>query len=223
MDITVFGDSILLGVLLENGRYRMERSWERRLAQEHALCIRNRAHFGNTLGRALAQIERDCASGGTEGGAVVIEFGGNDCDYDWAAVAADPEGEHVCKTPPERFAALYRQALRRVAESGREPVALTLPPIHSRRYLDHICRGGLSRENILHWLGDVDAIYRWQRGYSEAAAQIAGELGVRCIDLRRSFLRDAHSPEELLCEDGIHPSLLGQGLIFDTLTAALGG
>ena len=29
--------------------------------------------------------------------------GGNDSDYDWAAVAADPEGEHMPRTAPEQL------------------------------------------------------------------------------------------------------------------------
>ena len=220
MKITVYGDSILKAVVLEDGKYHMERGWEKRLAAEHGLEIRNKAHFGNTITRAMPQIERDCAERG-EGELAVLEFGGNDCDFDWAAIAADPGRDYDCKTPPARFAALYREALRKVAASGREPVVLTLPPIHSRRYLDFICRDGLSKQNILRWLGDVDAISRWQQSYSEMVGQIAADSDVRLIDLRRVFLRDGHSPEELLCSDGIHPSRLGQGLIFETLSAAL--
>ena len=220
MKITVYGDSILKGVVLEDGKYRMERGWEKRLAQEHGLEICNKAHFGNTLGRAMPQIEKDCAERG-EGELAVLEFGGNDCDFDWAAIADDPDGSYVCKTPLKDFEALYRKAIRDVENSGRTPVVLTLPPIHAQRYLDFICRNGLSRGNILRWLGDVEAIYRWQRDYSDTVSRIAADMGVRMIDLRRFFLRDGRSPEELLCVDGIHPSRLGQGLIFDAFSAAL--
>ena len=220
MKITVYGDSILKGVVLEDGKYRMERGWEKRLAQEHGLEIRNKAHFGNTLGRAMPQIEKDCAERG-EGELAVLEFGGNDCDFDWAAIAEDPDGSYVCKTPLTDFEALYRRAIRNVENSGRTAIVLTLPPIHAQRYLDFICRNGLSKGNILRWLGDVEAIYRWQRDYSDTVSRIAADMGVRMIDLRRFFLRDGRSPEELLCDDGIHPSRIGQGLIFDAFSAAL--
>ena len=220
MKITVYGDSILKGVVLEDGKYRMERGWEKRLAQEYGLEICNKAHFGNTLGRAMPQIEKDCAER-AEGELAVLEFGGNDCDFDWAAIADDPDGSYVCKTPLTDFETLYRRAIRNVVNSGRTPIVLTLPPIHAQRYLDFICRNGLSRGNILRWLGDVEAIYRWQRDYSDAVSRIAADMGVRMIDLRRFFLRDGHSPEELLCDDGIHPSRIGQGLIFDAFSAAL--
>ncbi len=221
VNITVYGDSILKGVLLEDGKYRMERSWEKLLSEKYGLQIRNKAHFGNTLGKAFPQIERDCETQPAQGEIAVLEFGGNDCDFDWAKVAAEPEGEHVCKTPLPRFEELYRAAIRHIRESGREPVALTLPPIHSVRYLDFICRDGLSKQNILRWLGDVDAIFRWQRDYSEMVSKIAAEQHVKTIDLRQVFLHDGHSPEELLCSDGIHPSRLGQRLIFETLSAAV--
>ena len=221
MKITVYGDSILKAVIMEDGKYHMERGWEKRLAEEHGLEIRNKAHFGNTITRAMPQIEKDCAEQAA-GELAVLEFGGNDCDFDWAAIAADPGCDYESKTPPARFEALYREALQKLRASGRMPVVMTLPPIHSRRYLDFICRDGLSKANILRWLGDVEAISRWQGSYSDLVARIAADAGARTVDLRRVFLCDGHSPEELLCSDGIHPSRLGQGLIFETLSAALG-
>ena len=59
MNITLYGDSILKGVLLEEGKYKMNRSWEQRLAAEHGVVIRNRARFGCTIGKALGLIEKD--------------------------------------------------------------------------------------------------------------------------------------------------------------------
>ena len=220
MKITIYGDSILKGVLLEDGRYTINRQWEKKMAAEHALEIRNSAHFGSTLGKALAQIRRDSEKTYGAGEIAVLEFGGTDCDYDWAAIAADPEGQYECKTPPPLFCEQYREAVGLIRRSGRRPVILTLPPIHSLRYLGFICRAGLSRENILRWLGDVDAIYRWQAAYSRMAGRIAREEGAQLIDLRGAFLRDGRSPEELLCIDGIHPSRAGQELIYDTISAA---
>jgi lysophospholipase L1-like esterase len=221
VNITLYGDSILKGVLLEEGKYKMNRSWEQRLAAEHGVVIRNRARFGCTIGKALGLIEKDCAAHWPEGELALLEFGGNDCDFDWAAIAADPEGSYVSKTPPETFRSSYRRAVELVKESGREPVLLTLPPIHPVRYLNFICRDGLKKENILHWLGDVDAIYRWQDRYSEMVEQVAREEKTRLIDLRRAFPRSSRELEPLLCDDGIHPSRLGQKLIFDTLCASL--
>ena len=221
MKITVYGDSILKGVLLEGGRYTINREWEERIRGDFGLEIRNRSRFGCTIRKAMDMIRRDSERQAAEEEYAVLEFGGNDCDYDWSEIAAAPEGEYECKTPPAQFMESYREALRLIRAGGRTPVALTLPPIHSERYLRFICRDGLSRENILSWLGDVDAISRWQAKYSDMVRQIAEQEAVEVIDLRGAFLRDGRAQEELLCADGIHPSRSGQGIIFETLCTSV--
>ena len=107
MNVTVYGDSILKGVLLENGKYRTERCWERSLAALYGLVIKNSSRFGSTLEKALSLIRRDAEKKYPGGEVAVLEFGGNDCDYDWAAISAEPDGIYDCKTPPERFRRLY--------------------------------------------------------------------------------------------------------------------
>ena len=217
MDITVYGDSILKGVLLENKRYVVNREWEQLFSRQFGCRISNRSRFGCTIRKALAVIRHDCGKGEGTAALTVLEYGGNDCDYDWAAIAADPEGEYQAKTPAGEFMDDYAQAIDLIRDSGGTPVVLTLPPIHSVRYLDHICRAGLSRDNIVRWLGDVENITRWQADYSEMARRIAREKSVMCVDLRAAFPQEAPELEKYLCEDGIHPSRLGQGLIFRTL------
>ncbi|HBG77081.1 MAG TPA: SGNH/GDSL hydrolase family protein, partial [Clostridiales bacterium] len=32
-----------------------------------------------------------------------LEFGGNDCDFDWAAISEHPKGSHVPFTPLAKF------------------------------------------------------------------------------------------------------------------------
>ena len=115
----------------------------------------------------------------------------------------------------------YHRAIRLLRNSGRIPVLSSLPPINAELYLSFLCRNGLSRENIVRWLGDVQRIYRWQENYSQMVEQVAREEHTPLIDLRRPFLQDKRSPETLLCADGIHPSREGQGLIYNTLCAVL--
>ena len=221
MKVKVYGDSIFKGVLLEGGKYVVNRFWETQLAARFHLSIQNLARFGCTIPKILPVIRRDSQDKCTEEEIAVLELGGNDCDYDWARISQDPDAEYDCKTPPAEFIQEYREAVRLIKKSGRTPTLMTLPPIHSERYLGFICRNGLSRANILRWLGDVDAIYRWQDKYSQMVEQVATEENTRLIDLRKAFPRDAKSLEPYLCDDGIHPSRLGQELIFDTLCASL--
>ena len=217
MNITIYGDSILKGVLLENGKYTINREWEEKFSKRFGISLRNRSRFGCTIRKALSVIRKDCQSIYGRDEYAVLEFGGNDCDYDWAAISDMPSREYECKTPPKEFIEDLTEAVRLVRKSGRTPVLVTLPPIHSERYLRFICRDGLSRDNILHWLGDVDAIYRWQEKYSDMVKQVADVEHVKLIDLRSAFLREGVGADELLCADGIHPSRIGQGIIFDTL------
>lgn len=221
MNVTIYGDSILKGILLENGRYTINREWEKRFCERFPVRLTNRSRFGCTIKKALGLIRKDSEKPCAEEEIALLEFGGNDCDYDWAEIARDPARDYDCKTPPETFCEEYREAIRMIRRSGRTPVLVTLPPIHSERYLRFICRDGLDRNNILSWLGDVDAIYRWQEKYSDMVTALAAQENVRLIDLRAAFLRDGRSPEELLCADGIHPSRSGQGVIYDALCACV--
>ena len=210
MKITIYGDSILKGVLLENGRYRSNSDWEKKLSDELGLSIQNRSRFGCTIQKALPFLRRDNEAPAQEKELVLLELGGNDCDYDWQAISQDPHGRYRCKTPPELFAGLYREAINLIRGSGRTPVALNLPPIHSERYLSFLSRDGLSRQNILSWLGDVEAITRWQHTYSDLIVQLAREEQVQLLDLRGIFPTEQRDLEPWLCQDGIHPSLDGQ-------------
>ena len=221
MNVTVYGDSILKGVLYENGRYVLERGWEERLAERFGLRVVNRSRFGNTLPKALVRIEKDCETPAEDEEYALLEFGGNDCDFDWAAVSDAPGAEHACKTPPEQFLDALRRAVCALRAGGRRPVLASLPPINAELYLSFLCRNGLSRENIVRWLGDVQRIYRWQENYSQMIEQVAREEDVPLIDLRRPFLQDTRPPEQLLCADGIHPSRAGQELLYCSFCAAL--
>ena len=220
MQITVYGDSILKGVVFENGKYTVAHDWEKKLSERFGLHITNRSRFGSTLPKAMAHIEKDSETEAA-GEYTLLEFGGNDCDFDWAAIADRPEGGYECKTPPSLFMDCYRRAIRLLRGSGRKPVLSTLPPINAELYLGFLCRDGLSRENIVRWLGDVQRIYRWQENYSQMVEQIAREENAPLIDLRRPFLQDARPPRTLLCADGIHPSRVGQELIYDAFCAVL--
>ena len=221
MKVTVYGDSILKGVLLEGGKYVVNRDWEQKLGETFHLTIRNCARFGCTIRKILPLIRRDSSAEAPEEEIAVLEMGGNDCDFDWAAISEKPEEHFDCKTPPKEFLARYREAVELIRRSGRTPVLMTLPPVHSERYLRYICRDGLSRQNILQWLGSVETISRWQSRYSQLVEQVAREMNVKLIDIRRAFPREPKALEPYLCEDGIHPSRLGQKLIFDTLCAGL--
>ena len=122
-------------------------------------------------------------------------------------------------TPLPVFTETMRRMIGTLREHGVKPVLSTLPPISSERYLDWITRDGLSKENILTWLSDANAIYRYQEKYSLAIERLAAETGCSLVDLRSAFL-EKRALLPYLCADGIHPSDLGQRLIHKVLSEA---
>ena len=59
MRVTVYGDSILKGVLLDDGKYVVDHTWETLLSEKFHLTIRNCARFGCTIQKILPLIRRD--------------------------------------------------------------------------------------------------------------------------------------------------------------------
>ena len=125
MKLVVFGDSILKGVITIPNSGKLFDTTENdslSLAQkELGFELDNRSIYGSITSKGLIKLQ-NFFDKGESADFCVIEFGSNDCDYDWAAIADAPEGEHECKTPPARFLDCYRRAirlLRGTAGSGR--------------------------------------------------------------------------------------------------------
>ena len=104
--------------------------------------------------------------------------------------------------------------------AGVQPILMTLPPLDAQRYLDFIGRLGSDKSAVLHWLGDVQMIYRWQELYSSAVAQLAARLGLPLADVRSRFL-SRRDYQNLIARDGIHLTEAGYGLVFVELRRTL--
>ena len=219
--ISIFGDSILKGMRMLSGTTRYGTTDDiglESICKQHDWVLDNRSRFGCTVKKGEMLLNRQLEKGDTPA-AVLLEYGGNDADFRWSEVAAHPYDEHLPNTPLPQFYETLRRMVLSLRAHGIRPVLSTLPPISSERYLDWITRDGLSKDNILTWLGDANAIYRYQENYSRAIERLASELSCDLVDLRSAFLnRRVLLP--YLCADGIHPSDLGQRLIHDVLSAA---
>jgi len=220
--ICLFGDSLCKGVVYDPGMGRytfLKDSFASRLAGEGRLDVFNYSKFGCTIGKAQSIISRHLPE--AEGADVTaLEFGGNDSDHNWAAIAENPDAQHVSNTPLEQFTERYAATIRSLKEQGANVVLVNLPPVDPQRYFDWFSKG-LNKENILRWLGgSVEYIYRWHESYSVRISQIAVRCGVPLLDIRSPFLlrRDYR---DLLCLDGIHPNQAGHALIGAALQSQL--
>ena len=216
----VWGDSIAKGVIYDEGRGRYAVCRENclgRLGREKGLQIANYSVMGQTSENGLARMRREDLKAGE---LAVIEYGGNDCDLDWKAVSEHPEIRQAGKVPLEQFGKNIAEMVKRALEAGMRPVLVTPPPLVARRYYEWVCRG-LDAANIMKYLGDVEAIFRWQEGYAEKVREVAASLGVRLLDIRRCML-EAKNLEELMCVDGIHPNEKGHALVYEAVAPLLG-
>lgn len=56
-----------------------------------------------------------------------MEFGGNDCDFNWPEVARCPQGEHRPHTDYARFREMLSAQTNELKRDGISPVLMTLP------------------------------------------------------------------------------------------------
>ncbi len=212
--VRIFGDSILKRVVYNESedRYSMlpQKDVEN-LGARLALQIYNSTMFGCTVGKGMQLLKRALQKDITYD-YVLLEFGGNDCDFLWEEVSLRPLEEHQPNTPLPLFKETLTSMISLLKERNIEVLLATLPPIDSERYLAHICRKGLNKDNILIFLQEVTSIERFQELYSKMVEEIAKETHTRVIDIRQGFLSQSNY-RSLIGKDGIHPNEKGHELI----------
>ncbi len=222
MKVCVFGDSIAKGVFFDDKRNRyalLKDSFINMIRHRTDIEIENYACFGCTVSKGLRLLEK------TEDELksydyTFIELGGNDCDFNWASVAENPDFEHECNTPLDAFKEKYKSMIERTRAAGSRPLLVSLPPIDSTRFFNWVSKG-LNKENILKFLGDVEHIARWQSMFNDAVHQISRIYDLPLFDIRSKFLGGKRLTD-YLCKDGIHPNSEGHKLIYTAIAEKSG-
>lgn len=216
--IVLCGDSISKGVVFDEkkGKYvLLEQSYPCLLQSKLKGVIHNAAKFGNTILRAAGRLQTDVLKKNPD--VVVIEFGGNDCDFNWEEIADNPYETHNPNTDFNIFQKSLKALVESLSGSGIIPVLMTLPPLDPDRYFQWVSKNSSSvAEKIMIWLGSVNKIYWWQERYNSAVIGIAQETRTRWIDIRSAFLK---TPDfrQFLCMDGIHPNEKGHALMAEKI------
>lgn len=214
--IEVWGDSILLGVALDEvvDKYRVLKNNAVSLCSKALkMTIENFSKFGCTVEKGKQRLCQSLSKG-NHCDAAILEYGGNDCNLPWDEVSAHPECEHVPKIPLKTFAIRVQEIIDALLAHGITPLLTSLPPLQPEWFLNWVSHG-LDRDNILKFLGDVHYIYRHQERYSLEISRLAIQNKCGLIDIRGAFL-EYRNYHELLCRDGIHPNEKGQLLIRKT-------
>ena len=215
--LELYGDSILKGVTYaaEQNKYRLCHRARFDELEQQGIAVNNHSRMGATVEKGVSILEKHAPY--ADDTLVILEYGGNDCDFDWAEVAENPQGTFLPHTPEDAFVAKYRYAVETARERGAEVAMLSLIPIDAGKYFSWITREK-NGDNILQWLGDVSMLSRWQEYYSRLVEDLAASLRCPLIDIRREFLL-SHRFGDLLSADGIHPTQAGHDLIADRIAA----
>ncbi len=209
--IAVYGDSILKGAVTGTGSGNLfDITDDDSLAlASRALGfeLTNRSVFGSTAAKTFRRLMHDLNSG-TDAELAIIESGGNDCDYDWAPVSADPDAPHAMRT---ELAAFLRTMSAMAAECRKRritPLVMTMPPLVTDRWFRHISRE-LNQAHILRFLGgDPETLYRNHARYNMHLVELCRRERIQTVDMRQAML-DAPDLPSLMCPDGIHPNEAG--------------
>lgn len=201
--VCVWGDSLAKGVFFDEARGRyaiLKDHCLRLLAREAGFDVRCDAVMGRTAPECLSAIHREERIAGA---LAVFEFGGNDSDMDWAAVAREPDRDHPARVSLPAFKAALVGLAEFARRGGMQPVFTVPLPLDGDRYFHWVSKG-LDADAILRYLGgDPHMMYRWQEQYAGAVRDAARMCDVPVLDLRGTMLGDRHF-RDYYCLDGIH-------------------
>lgn len=212
--VLVSGDSISKGVVYSEEKCKytiLEDNYVALVQDKLKGIVVNISKFGSTITKGVNILQNEFVKHTPD--IVLIEYGGNDCDFNWEEIAKNPEGEHFPRTDFSTFEKLLDETVNFLKTNKIIPVLMTLPPLNADWYLKWISKNNPSTENnILKWLGSATKIYWWQERYNSIIVNIAEETRTRWIDVRGAFL---HYPDftKFICRDGIHPNKTGHKII----------
>ena len=215
--ICIIGDSITGGVvyLSDLEKYtHWKDSFVNLLGASLDSEVKNHSKFGCTSSAALKRLERyakDIAACPT----TLVMLGGNDSDFNWPAVAAEPEAPHDCNTPMEKFKEYYNKVLDGIQALGSKPVVINLIPVYGQRYFDWFSRKS-DPKALMRFLGTTDSIEHWNEMYNLAVMKVAVSRNAPVLDVRSAFLY-RRAFDALFSSDGIHPSVEGHRKMYEFL------
>lgn len=224
--ICAFGDSVMKGTILESVnplQYVLPpMTFTDIVAENLGIQINNYARFGSTIATGEKILLRNIADI-PQYDYTLFKFGGNDCDFNWPAIAAEPGRIHDPFTPVTEFMIKYERLIDRVRCLGSSPIILSLAPVEPHNYFRHITRNltESGQKNVLDWLGGTPNFIReWHEMYNIKLMGLSAHLGVPIIDITSSFY-SRPSYGKMMCEDGVHPNLEGQKLMASALCEGL--
>ena len=141
--IIAWGDSILKGVVSGGDSKRFDITEKDSLSQACAALgieLANKSVFGSWMTKTRRTQDRSLRNGASAQ-IGIIESGTNDSDYDWSAVSANPDAEHLQRCPLDEFSRLMEEAVSVARQNKITPVIMIPTPLVPEWWLNNICIG----------------------------------------------------------------------------------
>lgn len=208
--IQVVGDSLLKGVIYDETLKKHVLLKDNGISKliDEGYNIINDAKFGLTIKKARRIIE----GGDLDSDSIILEVGGNDCDFNWDEVSENPHLDHQAKTPIDVFEQSLIDLVTFIMDHDIKPILVSIPPLDDTLFFDFICQNR-NKANILTFLGDINQIYKHQKQYSDVISRVAKMLNLTCIPLRE-IIESNGSYQTMYCLDGMHLNKDGQEIIY---------
>lgn len=216
--IYIFGDSLLRAVMPDaQGLYHSTGSIGfDELEKKYQVVIKNYAMPTFTVKQGWAWMQKNMEAAEITPDLVILEFGGNDCDYRWRELRdSDIRPDNVHRTPIDEFAATYREMLDYLADKGIETAITICPQFPAEVYLNHLMQSGIPEQLIKSYVKSPDALVQDYKEYKKVTLALAEERHLAVINMEKTF---AFLPnlEDYYSADGLHPNEKGYRLIHDT-------
>ena len=141
--IIAWGDSILKGVVSGGDSKRFDITEKDSLSQACAALgieLANKSVFGSWMTKTRRTQDRSLRNG-ANAQIGIIESGTNDSDYDWSAVSANPDAEHLQRCPLDEFSRLMEEAVSVARQNKITPVIMIPTPLVPEWWFNNICIG----------------------------------------------------------------------------------
>ena len=210
MKIVCFGDSLTRGVSVVKGRLRILKETYPKFLQDsffknkEDVTVVNKGVFNDNSELLLNRLEKDVIS--ERPNYVIVEIGGNDCNFRWEEVSANPLDEHQPIVPLNLYLENLKTIITNLQQNNITPIIATLPPLDPVRYYKNI--SGRYSPSISHLISELGGIDHWQGLYNRQLNKVADELNVLKVDVRTA-IKKAGDLVDLICEDGIHLTAAG--------------
>nr|WP_268239381.1 SGNH/GDSL hydrolase family protein [Sporolactobacillus putidus] len=219
LKIVCFGDSVTRGITFVSGRFKIIRENYPALLQRFLGSgdeVINKGVFNDNSDLLVRRLDKDVLQ--LHPDLVLINIGGNDCNFRWDQVSLLPEEEHVPIVPLSRYLANIKILIEKISSSGAVPVVLSLLPLDPARYYQSLMKR--YSHSIGHWISCCGGIEHWHGMYNRALKDLVRKMGVPVLDIRTAFKQKGNF-SKLINEDGLHPSAEGYRALAEIVSAGI--